>query len=249
MDVLLFAVTSIGSAVISGAFFLLVQRAYARVSSRWLWQLRDPKTARIFVADSTTTDTGEYVRPATGIGQVRALAALAPSLARAYPEIDFDRTLMASECTGEMLESDLVVLGGPKNNQVSRDLLAALGDRCPARQEGSQIIWSDGSGKQRAYSGIVEQGDVKRDVGLVIQCPNPLNKNRTLILVSGSHTYGTVAAARYFVQRGRTLPDRRNGSVALVEADVRHGHVFAPRLLHEAALSDSLQAAAAASPR
>jgi hypothetical protein len=47
---------------------------------RRLWHLHDPGDLVICAANSTTTDTGVYQRPATGIGQVRAIALAIESL-------------------------------------------------------------------------------------------------------------------------------------------------------------------------
>ena len=50
-----------------------------------LWKIKDFKKLIIVASNFLTkTDTGEYFRPATGIGQVRALGYSIESLSKAY---------------------------------------------------------------------------------------------------------------------------------------------------------------------
>jgi hypothetical protein len=51
------------------------------------------------------------------------------------------------------------------------------------------------------YEGHAVNRKVTQDYGLLIRMQSPFtSRSRTVILFSGSHTYGTVAAAKYFTE-------------------------------------------------
>jgi hypothetical protein len=61
------------------------------------------------------------------------------------------------------------------------------------------------------------------------------SKERTVILFSGSHTFGTVAAAKYFTESKdirRLLKKRQRNLVALVSSQVIDGFPTTLRLEH-----------------
>jgi len=221
MQIALGAVASFAFAVVAT---WLVGRATRILPHRRLWHLGKPDDVVICVAASGTVHTGEYLRPATGIGQVRALALILPSLSRAYNEIDVTRITLASETMRESREEDLICLGGTKNNRITRQVLDKLGSDIPVSMTDTVIHW-DGVD----YQGEVEGDTVTRDYGLIVQTPNPFAPQRQLVILAGSHTYGTIAAARHFVEEFSRLPLwRLNNFVALVVADVQDDHVCPP---------------------
>lgn len=173
-----------------------------------LWQLKEPQSLVIVTANSSQTPTGEYLRPATGIGQVRAMAYAISSLSKAYNNIGMKNIHLSTDQIQDRIEHDLIILGGPKNNQIARDFLDLLVDVQPANQIGSKLIWkkhNDDSFSDEEHSefyGEVHNESVRTDFGLIIRAQNVFSHdNRTAILISGSHTYGTMAAAKYFVEK------------------------------------------------
>ncbi|HEY7950048.1 MAG TPA: hypothetical protein VID51_04345 [Solirubrobacterales bacterium] len=202
--------------------------------SRRLWGISDPSRVVISVAHSAASHTGKYIRPATGIGQVRALALLMPSLKRAYSDLEIRNIYLSSESLLDRLECDLICLGGSKNNRVTADLLDRLGSSCPISMDGSEISWREGS-ESETYEGTIENDQVIDDFGLIIRTRNPFNRSkdrRSVIILAGSHTYGTIAAARYFCEElGSPLRRRPRSFVALVQAQVRDGYPASPKLI------------------
>lgn len=198
--------------------------------SRRLWRIKDPSHVVISVSHSVASDTGQYLRPSTGIGQVRALALLMPSLRRAYSDLKIQNIYLSSDPLLDRVESDLICLGGAKNNEVTADVLDGLG-RCPVSMKDSEIFWTEGN-QTEAFEGEIEQGQVTRDFGLIVRTANPFKPDRTVIVLAGSHTYGTIAAARYFCEQFNS-PFRRQPKsfAALVAAQVRNGYPSAPTLL------------------
>jgi hypothetical protein len=229
----------IGLKVILSGLFLLAGVVLAKLRetlpSRRMWRITDPSQVVISVAHSAMSNTGKYRRPATGIGQVQALALLMPSLRHAYSDLKIRNIHLSSDPLFERRENDLICLGSPKNNLVTADVLTHLGAGCPVSMEGSSITWTDRAGSCSTYEGVVKDGKVITDVGLIVRAINPFKPSRTVIILAGSHTYGTTAAARYFCEELQSPFRRRpRAFAALVKAEVRDGYPSSPELLRTA---------------
>jgi len=190
--------------------------ARVRLPKRRLWRLTNPISLVICVSNTEKMDTGVYYRPATGIGELRALTVAVESLSRAYRrKLDIKNILLAGDPLHERYENDLLLLGGPKNNKVTAEYLKLqdVNGKIPVRLTSDAIIWrckkkagrwiDDGAIE---YTSKAENKNVIQDYGIVIRMRSPFTTNkRTFILLSGIHTYGTIAAAKYFtedMQRG-----------------------------------------------
>lgn len=210
-----------------------------RFPNKKLWQIRDPSRLVVCAASSTVTNTGVYGRPSTGIGQVRALALSVRSLNRAYSkQLDIQNILLSTDHLQERLEHDLLLLGGPKNNAVSKQFIDLLSEEQPARQIDSAIYWReqvDRSGRwldqgATEYLGATTKRQVVTDYGLILRAQSPFtSRQRTVILFSGGHTYGTVAAAKYFCdnmhrQLRHLLHGGKRNFVVLVSAHIIDGY-------------------------
>ncbi|WP_103501588.1 MULTISPECIES: hypothetical protein [Streptomyces] len=221
----------VGAALTAGAGYvrwLLVKRLPARRT----WRFPDEAGRLVMVVSSSAeVDTGQYTRPTTGVGQVRAMSLLVPRLARAYREVDLQQVSLSERLPGRDLESDLLLLGGPKTNEITGRALAEI-PGLPLTVSGNVITW-DGS----RHEGVVATERVVRDFGYVVRAPSPFAPGRRLVIVAGSHTFGTVAAARWLAERGGDRDVPENVAV-LVEAPVlRDGHVGVPKELHRVPLS------------
>lgn len=236
----------------------LALKLFVALTNRRIWSLRDETRVVLYVAESARTvvtkerapasgNDGEkvkYVRSATGVGQVRALAALAPSLRAAYRKIDLAKVRMASEGMAGDQRCDLISLGGIKNNRVTNAVQAELERRyvLHGTSQNDWLAWRADDGTERHYSAegsveerrdddgtLVEDREVSRDYGLVIKAPNPWNPKTSVIVFAGSSTFGTTAAAQFFVEQRRWRRPRH--FEALVEVSVRNGHVGDPECL------------------
>ncbi|MFF9025164.1 hypothetical protein [Streptomyces eurythermus] len=219
------AVSSVLTAGAAGLRWWVVKRLPARRT----WRYTNAQSLVIVVAASAVIDTGTYRRPTTGIGQVRALAILAPTLTRAYRDVDLERIRISSQHLGHELESDLLILGGPKSNACAALMLDQLTTRLPFAIHNHTVSWGVNS-----YEGTIEDGVIKSDVGYIVRVKNPFSINHRVVMVGGSHTHGTIAAARWWVEHGgsRSIPQ---DVAVLVKANVLPGdHVAPPQVLHMA---------------
>jgi hypothetical protein len=213
-----------------------------RLPRRRLWRLADPANLTVCASNSTNTNTGVYSRPSTGIGQVRALALAINSLYAAYrKKLDVRHILLSTDHVQDRMENDLLLLGGPKTNRVAAELFKAIQYEQPALQVKNTIYWRT---RQRdgqwiddgvlEYEGHAVNRKVTQDYGLLIRMQSPFtSRSRTVILFSGSHTYGTVAAAKYFTESKdirRLLRRKQQNLVALISTQVIDGYPTKLRL-------------------
>lgn len=209
-----------------GVLAVLVSRLlYKILPARKLWQISNPTRLLICVAASTRTHTGKYRRPSTGIGQVRALAIISASLDTAYKRIDTKSIILSDEPKRTKLENDLILLGGPKNNEVTREFLERIQAKCSVSQTEEGICWAIGRAPVN-YNPVSRDETIRTDYGLIIRTKNPFSEgNKTVCLFSGGHTYGVVAAALYFTQKYRGVLKYRKISkrtlVAVVSCEVQ----------------------------
>ena len=212
------------------------------IPARTLWQIVNPDELVIVVAHSVDTDTGAYLRSATGIGQVRALAFALASLNKAYRSLSFRNIYLSTDPLQERLENDLLLLGGPKTNEITARFLGLISDCQPVTQDGSSIFWRKklvdswrGGGAEEFY-GEVEDKKVITDYGVIIRVQSPFttSRKRTVVLLSGSHTYGTVAAAKYFVENlGKDFSIRtlkKHNIVVLISAEILDNYPVSVKL-------------------
>jgi len=228
------AETGVGLIVSFLVFILgtVTSRLALKFPNRNLWKLSDPKRLIICVSESSATGTGKYLRPATGIGQVRALAIISPSLTHAYGRMDTNNIHLSTEELAERREADLISLGGSKNNQITRDILVTLRKQGydvppPDQLNQSKIAWKD-EDKQIILEALTEAGVITEDHGLIIRAPNPFCTSKTAVVLAGASTFGVVAAARFFVEKCKY---KRGWFVAIVTAPVRGRHTLEPRLV------------------
>lgn len=216
----------VGAAIGSGRSVLSV-----RIPARRIWRYKSESDFVIIVSTSGIADTGVYHRAMTGLGQVRALTILSPSLRRAYPRIDLQKVLLSEEVGGSDLDKNLLVIGGPKSNAVSKVLLEKLSPIVPFTVSDTTISLY---GTQ--CDAVSVSGQVTRDYGYAIRAAHPLYPSRRVVLIGGTHTYGTASAARWLVEKGRSF--RVPGDVAVVvESEVvMQGHVSSPKVIYQGEL-------------
>ncbi len=192
-----------------------------------LWKINDPKKLIICASTSTKTDTGEYYRPATGIGQLRALGQIVESLGKTY-NIRIQNILLSINQIQKQIENDIILLGGPKNNEITKLFLEKINSLDIVHQENSTIFWNKGKTSVE-YSGVTEDKKVVKDYGIAIRMKNPFDSSKQtyISLFSGSHTYGTIASAQYFtehyVKKTRGIKRIKENLFMLVECDVIDG--------------------------
>jgi hypothetical protein len=214
-------------------------------SPRRLWRFPhagDRGELKLLVSQRSPEATRSYDLPVTGMGQLRAILAIAPSLVQAYGRRWRESlTVEAAEepINPSHLRGNLISLGGVSRNAVTEELLDEYGEAAGVRQVASEsAIRGDllevrgkdgewrvlGGTKAREHGG---PGKVDVDYGLILSVPNPWDgEARRCVVFAGVHTYGTEAAAAYFARHSR---DPRwlfgYGLVGVVKVKVKNGFI------------------------
>lgn len=199
--------------------------------------MKNPEKLIICAGATGLEDTGEYKRPSTGIGELRALAIIAPSLNTAHKNIKFKNIIMANEVLGERINDDIILLGGPKHNRFAKKLLECIKELSIVEQDEYALKWQVKNQEDQMFAWPDGNGKIHYDYGLIVRIENPFSSdNSTVYLFSGQHTYGVIAAAIYFVENYVKIRNilKRN-VVAVVRCDVIDDYPVNIKLKHEKA--------------
>jgi hypothetical protein len=162
-----------------------------------------------------------------------------PAEARAAAEIEFYlhqiygdaviRMSTSSTVSGDQLRANLILIGGPMHNEVTRRALERL--RLPLRFEGYDLV----SGEERWQARISASNKIETDLGLVVLASNPFYPRGRLVFIAGCRTFGCLAGARALLGEEVVQTLRATGGapscVFAVEADVHANEVLSPRVL------------------
>jgi hypothetical protein len=188
----------------------------------WGW-LADAEPVRIVMSTGLPNDS-EYT------GSVFPTEAQAAAEIKSYLEstLSHKASQRLSDGLGENVKDDLILIGGPVANEVSRQVLAR--SEVPFRFDGHTIIQATTGDRWRAKVRTSNgQATVLTDYCLIVRTRNPFNVNRGVLLIGGSRTYGTLAGARAMLRNGATeMLNQTKGLgrhyVAIIETQV-HNHV------------------------
>lgn len=128
-----------------------------------------------------------------------ALLALSAFFARQYP-LALVLQHLADEVPEGVQHCDQVVLGGPgcdgePGNAVALELMDMMGSQVFYPPEGDGLKWDGGPLCPTDYENGDDTRGVLADWGSILAGPNPYNPVARVILLHGTTTYGTLAAA------------------------------------------------------
>ncbi|MFF5182133.1 hypothetical protein ACFY2Q_29350 [Micromonospora sp. NPDC000316] len=123
-----------------------------------------------------------------------ALIEVSMYLSRAFPDVGIQRHI-SDAIAHDILDSNLVLLGGQKNNVVTRDFLRILSIDLKYDLDGMTLtLPTRGSvtiGVKHSDDGLVVE-----DAGYFGLFANPFRKGKRVAICVGSHTFGTLAATK-----------------------------------------------------
>lgn len=123
-----------------------------------------------------------------------ALVDVSMFLSRSFPNAGIQRQT-AEGLEQDALESDIVVLGGPRSNSLTRDLLGLL--EVQLEQEPDFMRITLGSGETARIDVLRNKNDlIVRDAGYLGIFSNPLRSGTRVILCIGSNVFGTHGSAK-----------------------------------------------------
>jgi hypothetical protein len=132
-----------------------------------------------------------------GMGDVAALIAIQRELREIGCQV---RVLPVDSLAPEDRERDLVLLGGPDANELTRATMERFEGRLSITVPGSKlhnVALRDSVSKKIFAPQHGADGDLVLDYGLVVRTPNPLSNGRRteVLILAGCWGYGTTGAA------------------------------------------------------
>ena len=131
-------------------------------------------------------------------------------------------------------EHHLISIGGYRHNSVYSTLINHLNPPLHFWHEtkfrSREIQNKDGTINFQPRSD--RKGNVVSDVGIALRAPNPFNPEKTVLIVAGAHTYGSIAAMKYFCDpsKAREFPSRKGErAVVVVSCEVDTHRISAVR--------------------
>lgn len=218
-----------------------------KTASQRIWELRNPKECAICLSShkwvQKLDDKGkERERDGVGEGQIRALPYVINSLQAAYKSVfSWDRIFNARSSQADNAlrgDNDLILIGGPATNPLSEKILNQLRERVdikivPYQQVSINFPGNDGPqpdpwriGSPKDLSNTAHL--VEKDFAIVLHASmQGETKERKVVLIAGSTTFGTGAAAQFFCTRmykeKRWLNKESSDYVAIIGCKVDSG--------------------------
>ena len=161
----------------------------------WGWAKQDDSELWIILSTCPNDDPSEYTDT------------IYPQEARAATELESylkgalgaEVRLRLSVRANEAINSNLVLLGGPIHNHITRRVLPAL--NAPFQFDDHTLVnTQDG---QRWSPSINDAGGRERiaeDYALIVKTRNPFDRRKTVLVVAGCRTHGVLAGARALIR-------------------------------------------------
>jgi hypothetical protein len=187
---------ALGAALAGSARWLQVQVRTRNPASR-IWCLNRSMPVHIIVSQEDAADVRELivkVYAADYLAAVEARALVTDTLR--IREVDM---VTSSEFRqGQLFRHNLVCVGGPVNNRVTRLLLQRI--TVPVHFDGYAVV-SEVSGQR--YEAIIDQQTNKiiRDVGVAVMVRNPFEPSSSVVLLMGARTFGVAACSHMLTAR------------------------------------------------
>ena len=161
---------------------------------RRIWNLDRSKSTHIVITTGRIRDDNEFtdtVYPA----EARAAAEIELYLRLIYPKM-IVRVTTSEAATGEDLKGNLIVIGGPNHNRISRRILDSL--VIPFEFGGHDLVKQDG---RRWSASLDSSGNIERDSGLIVRTNNRFSPSGgSMFLIAGCRTFGCLIGSRSLVR-------------------------------------------------
>lgn len=130
----------------------------------------------------------------------------------------------ADRLDGDALKTNLVLLGGPDANVLTREMARRIRSTLKFGDPDRHVIAMFDSVEQRQFAPRRSQPDtLENDFGIVFSCNNPFAPRKRVILGAGSFGYGTWACVRFLLSEeflDHPLGVERAEAEFLIEAEV-----------------------------
>jgi hypothetical protein len=135
----------------------------------------------------------------------------------------------------DIRDKDLIVLGGPVANDVSKEIWELISPKIPFSLEIENQVLQMTDKKYEPVIGNREK--FIKDYGIIIRQPQPFNPERTLLFCMGCHGFATYGATLYttefnYVEKLADAVGKKNNFVALLEFDIQNDSIASSKIVH-----------------
>lgn len=144
-----------------------------------------------------------------GPGDVNALVTISRTLEKRYKSIKI-KNLYSKQLSGlDMMNENIVSIGGPKRNTITKVLTKLINCRYSFDNEGNMID----SETNKSYSPVkAESNDYYvEDYGFIAKAKLSSESEKWIFVIAGCHTEGVMGAARYILSLDREGEKRVRG--------------------------------------
>lgn len=135
-------------------------------------------------------------------GDIDSLNIISLHIARQYPNLEIKEQI-CSEVSEEIYKDDLICIGGPGWNTLTRDIISSFsipieyGDY----SDGVEDFYIKNKITGKVYrSTFSEENRIIGDIGIFVKLPSPVNLNKNIYLLNGIQTYGVYGVALSFCE-------------------------------------------------
>jgi hypothetical protein len=251
------AIVAIILALVATAIWAVSSRGFKGVRRWWIYK-NARKFWRPLVSGDLKIVLGRFVKIRTkcgeldlteweatglvGMGDVNAATFLESflddlgvrRLGQTFDVVDHD------QISEDLSHTNLICLGGPDVNRITRKILAKKMDNTfvPGEYRKNEISFYDRM-QDKWFSPKSDDGEdghktVTLDRGLIIRAPNPWNRSKAVLIIAGSFGYGTWAGV-LLARSPEFLSDQRVTQArfieCLYETDIDRGIPLTPRII------------------
>jgi hypothetical protein len=131
----------------------------------------------------------------------------------------------ADRLDGDDLKTNLVLLGGPDANAVTREVIPRISSELqlgnPTNYEIS--IYDSQTTKMYAPSRSPLTNEIDKDYAVIIRAENPFAPTKQILLIAGSYGYGTWAGVRFAISKqflDNSIVAENKSLECLIETDI-----------------------------
>jgi hypothetical protein len=230
---------ALGAAIATSYRWIRVQVVTRRPAFR-LWSIDRSRPVHIITAQDDSDFSNEFtvkVYPAEYLAAVEVRTLLSDTVGHG------DVNLVTSNefRMGPFLSHNLVCIGGPIHNRVSKVLLERLS--IPVEFDGYTVVSKVTS---KRYDAVVDpiSGNITRDVGVVVLDKNPFQEESLVALLMGARTFGCPAGSRILtrgpLKRMETVLGQSGQRWAILDVDVVDDFVARVKILESSGTVESM---------
>lgn len=204
----------VGPAVLGYLFGVLKRKMKIDLYKKIMrFDVKEPSESPLKIITANTEQHDDQELVVYGfVFEYRAAGELGATLAKLYgPRYRISTTMSKRDFnnyTKGQLDQDLIVIGGPFHNSVTREFFRRMGDSMPFHyDEDATLVYTnpDNPTLQKRFSAKEMRDYYGEDHALIMNVKNPINPEKRVIFISGCRSIGCYGGAIFMSQQLKEL--------------------------------------------